>query len=73
MDEALRSVSRAIVITHHPAFSGLNFPETGPPTVDRMLWRAFSGNRIDIGKNFNFHKSVSNADWPATVRFSLRR
>ncbi len=44
LDEALQQVSRAIVVTHHPAFRGLNFPETGPPTVDRMLWRALSGN-----------------------------
>lgn len=43
--DSLQLVDQAIVVTHHPAFSGVNFPETGPPTLDRMLWRAFSGNR----------------------------
>jgi predicted phosphodiesterase len=45
LDLALQSVRQAIVVTHHPAFAGLNFPESGPPSLDRMLWRAFSGNR----------------------------
>jgi 3',5'-cyclic AMP phosphodiesterase CpdA len=35
-----------LVITHHPPFYGLNFPrgET-PPSMDSLLWDAFSGNR----------------------------
>jgi predicted phosphohydrolase len=45
LEQALRTLKQAIVVTHHPAFAGLNFPETGPPSLDRMLWRAFSGNR----------------------------
>jgi predicted phosphohydrolase len=45
LEEALQQVGRVIVVTHHPAFRGLNFPDPGgPPHVDRMLWRAFSGN-----------------------------
>lgn len=43
--DALEKVSRAIVITHHPAFEGLKYPEMLPPHLDQMLWRAFSGNR----------------------------
>lgn len=44
---ALAQVDRAVVIAHHPPFFGLNFPnetETSP-SVDRLLWEAFSGNR----------------------------
>jgi predicted phosphohydrolase len=45
LEESLRQVDRVIVVTHHPAFRGLNFPDPGgPPHLDRMLWRAFSGN-----------------------------
>jgi predicted phosphohydrolase len=45
LDESLRQVGHVIVVTHHPAFRGLNFPDPGgPPHLDRMLWRAFSGN-----------------------------
>jgi len=45
MEQALRQVSRVIVVTNHPAFRGVNFPDPGgPPPLDRMLWRAFSGN-----------------------------
>jgi 3',5'-cyclic AMP phosphodiesterase CpdA len=42
---ALRETDRAIVVTHHPPFEALNFPSEGPPTLDRLLWEAFSGNR----------------------------
>jgi 3',5'-cyclic AMP phosphodiesterase CpdA len=45
LDEVLGQMRQAIVVTHHPAFAGLNFPDPGPPTLDRMLWRAFSGNQ----------------------------
>jgi predicted phosphohydrolase len=47
LDEALTRVSRAVVVTHHPPFQGLSFPITqpGPPSTDRLLWEAFSGNR----------------------------
>jgi predicted phosphohydrolase len=45
LTEALRWVERAVVVTHHPPFPGLNFPEEGPTTLDRLLWEAFSGNR----------------------------
>jgi predicted phosphohydrolase len=43
--EALHQVSKAIVITHHPAFEGIKYPEVLPPNLDQMMWRAFSGNR----------------------------
>jgi len=43
--EALQQVDKAIVVTHHPAFFGLNYPSVVPPHLDQMLWRAFSGNR----------------------------
>ena len=43
--EALRHCPRALVLTHHPAFYGLSFPRSGPPSVpDGLLWDAFSGN-----------------------------
>ena len=35
----------AIVVTHHPPFRGLNFPRSGPPTPDSLLWDAFAGNQ----------------------------
>jgi predicted phosphohydrolase len=45
LDEALKQVPRAIVVTHHPALYGLNFPREVPPQdVDALLWDAFSGN-----------------------------
>jgi 3',5'-cyclic AMP phosphodiesterase CpdA len=43
--EALAAVGRAVVVTHHPPFRGLNFPRSGPPTPDGLLWDAFAGNR----------------------------
>jgi predicted phosphohydrolase len=42
---ALGQVPKAIVVTHHPPFPALNFPAEGAPTLDRLLWEAFSGNR----------------------------
>lgn len=47
IDEALRQVPRAIVITHHPPFYGLNFPRPAdqPPSTDALLWDAFGGNQ----------------------------
>lgn len=44
LEQALAVVSRAIIVTHHPAFRGLNVPLHGPLTVDRLLWQAFAGN-----------------------------
>src|SRR5205823_576909 len=41
----LTSAGKAIVVTHHPPFRGLNFPRSGPPTPDGLLWDAFAGNR----------------------------
>ena len=45
--EAFAKVPQAIVVTHHPPFFGLNFPpsEDDSPSMDRLLWEAFSGNR----------------------------
>ena len=34
-----------LVVTHHPPVRVLNFPRSGPPTPDGLLWDAFSGNR----------------------------
>ena len=45
IDKALHAVAQVVLVTHHPAFRGLNFPQTGPATLDRMLWLAFSGNQ----------------------------
>jgi 3',5'-cyclic AMP phosphodiesterase CpdA len=46
LSEALASVGRAIVVTHHPPFYGLTFYRPLPPTtLDGMLWDAFGGNR----------------------------
>lgn len=46
LNVALGQVERVIVVTHHPAFYGLNFPaEEDTPGMDRLLWEAFSGNR----------------------------
>jgi 3',5'-cyclic AMP phosphodiesterase CpdA len=45
LQEALRHVGTVIVVTHHPAFAGLNYPSTLPPHLDQLLWKAFSGNR----------------------------
>lgn len=46
LDAALAQVERAIVVTHHPAFYGLNFPpDEDASGMDRLLWEAFSGNK----------------------------
>lgn len=43
---ALELSEQVIVVTHHPPFHGLNFPRPDiPPTMDSLLWEAFSGNR----------------------------
>lgn len=46
LTEALGKAEKALVLTHHPACYGLNFPrETeGPLSLDALLWDAFSGN-----------------------------
>src|SRR5437588_593357 len=39
---ALAAVGRAIVVTHHPPFSGLTFPRPAAPAhLDGLLWDAF--------------------------------
>ncbi|CAN5485955.1 hypothetical protein BH10PLA2_BH10PLA2_39700 [soil metagenome] len=44
--QALHRADKVIVVTHHPAFYGLNYPrDEGPATTDALLWDAFSGNR----------------------------
>src|SRR5207245_11596807 len=46
LQQALAQVEQAIVITHHPPFHGLSFPRPAvPPTIDGLLWEAFTGNR----------------------------
>jgi 3',5'-cyclic AMP phosphodiesterase CpdA len=45
LDESLTKVSRAVVLTHHPALRGLCFPREGPAQgLDALLWEALSGN-----------------------------
>jgi 3',5'-cyclic AMP phosphodiesterase CpdA len=46
LTQTLDQVDQAIVVTHHPAFYGLNFPrDEGPASTDALLWDAFSGNQ----------------------------
>jgi 3',5'-cyclic AMP phosphodiesterase CpdA len=47
LDAALAQVGRAIVVTHHPPWYGLNYPgdPNTTPSVDQLMWEAFSGNR----------------------------
>jgi predicted phosphohydrolase len=46
LTQVLQAVPQVIVVTHHPPFHGLNFPRPDvPPTLDGLLWDAFSGNR----------------------------
>jgi hypothetical protein len=46
LDDALTKAGRVLVMTHHPAFTGLTFPRSGPPRgLDELLWEALSGNR----------------------------
>jgi 3',5'-cyclic AMP phosphodiesterase CpdA len=44
LDAALAQVGSAIVAVHHPPLRGLLYPAEEPPTLDALLWRAFSGN-----------------------------
>lgn len=44
LDEGLAQMDRAIVVTHHPSFRGLNYPAPEPLQLDDLLWKAFSGN-----------------------------
>ncbi len=46
LDQALAEVDRAIVVTHHPTFRGLNYPAREPLGLDELLWRAYSGNTL---------------------------
>jgi 3',5'-cyclic AMP phosphodiesterase CpdA len=46
LTEALSQADKVLVVTHHPPFHGLTFPRAGPPTVDGLLWDAFSGNTV---------------------------
>lgn len=45
LDAALAQVSQAIVVTHHPSFLGISFPQQDAERdLDRLLWDAFGGN-----------------------------
>lgn len=45
LESALDKVGKVLVLTHHPACYGLNFPRSGPPQgLDSLLWDALSGN-----------------------------
>ncbi len=43
LEQALQQVAQVLVLTHHPAFRGLNYPRQ-EVTDDGLLWEAFSGN-----------------------------
>lgn len=46
LEQALNQAERIVVMTHHPAFYGINFPRDAPPTTwDGFLWDALCGNR----------------------------
>jgi 3',5'-cyclic AMP phosphodiesterase CpdA len=45
LSAALGRVKDVVAVAHHPPVRGLNYPRTGPPTFDSLLWTAFSGNR----------------------------
>jgi hypothetical protein len=45
LEQALAAVQAAIIVTHHPCFRGLNWPQTEPLSLDGLLWEAYSGNR----------------------------
>jgi 3',5'-cyclic AMP phosphodiesterase CpdA len=46
LGQALATVARVLVVTHHPPFYGLGFDRGGPPvTLDSFLWDALLGNR----------------------------
>jgi predicted phosphohydrolase len=44
LSAALGAVPAAILVTHHPPFRGLNYPNENSPDLDALLWEAFSGN-----------------------------
>jgi 3',5'-cyclic AMP phosphodiesterase CpdA len=45
LDAALAQVGHAVVVTHHPSFLGISFPQDGQERdLDRLLWDAFGGN-----------------------------
>ena len=43
LEVALQTADHVLVLTHHPAFRGLNYPRP-EVTDDSLLWEAFSGN-----------------------------
>src|SRR4029079_3438550 len=45
LSAALGRVKDVVAVAHPPPVRGLNYPRTGPPTFDSLLWTAFSGNR----------------------------
>jgi predicted phosphohydrolase len=46
LQEALERAGQVIVVTHHPPFPGLSFPNDDQvPELDALLWDAFSGNQ----------------------------
>jgi predicted phosphohydrolase len=44
LNAALERAGQVVAVTHHPPVRGLNYPRSGPPTFDSLLWKAFSGN-----------------------------
>jgi 3',5'-cyclic AMP phosphodiesterase CpdA len=45
LEAALSQARSAVVMTHHPAHYGLSYAVEAPPTLNRLLWDAYSGNR----------------------------
>jgi 3',5'-cyclic AMP phosphodiesterase CpdA len=44
--QASARVERVLVMTHHPAFRGISFPQADPVQgLDALLWQALSGNQ----------------------------
>lgn len=44
LEESLANFTHTAVVMHHPPIKGLLYPAKDPPTLDGLLWRAFSGN-----------------------------
>ncbi len=42
---AIDPTHRIVVVTHHPPLRALNFPRSGPPSPDGLLWDAFAGTQ----------------------------
>jgi hypothetical protein len=47
LEKTFQQADQAILVTHHPCFSGLSFPRLPVVrTLDSLLWDAYAGNRM---------------------------